>query len=83
LSQLSSIKSSLAKNYKMSPLLCTIFNFVLNYVLLFLKQHVGLSTSYFYNKVDDKVFATRNGVFLEKEFLSKEVSESNVQLEEI
>jgi hypothetical protein len=26
---------------------------------------------YFYNKVEGKVFVTRNGVFMEKEFLSK------------
>jgi hypothetical protein len=43
----------------------------------------GYQLVIFYNKVDDKVFATCNGVFLEKEFLSKEVSESIVQLEEI
>jgi hypothetical protein len=29
------------------------------------------------------VFAARNGVFMEKEFLSKGVNESKVQLEEI
>jgi hypothetical protein len=38
---------------------------------------------YFYNKVEGNVFVTRNGVFLEKEFLPKEVSGSKVQLEEI
>jgi hypothetical protein len=38
---------------------------------------------YFYNKAEDKVFVGRNGVFMEKEFLSKEVSGSKVQLEEI
>jgi len=38
---------------------------------------------YFYNQVEGKVFVARNGVFLEKEFLSKEVSGSKVQLEEI
>jgi hypothetical protein len=32
---------------------------------------------------EGKVFIARNGVFLEKEFLSKEVSGSNVQLEKI
>jgi hypothetical protein len=37
----------------------------------------------FYNKAEDKVFVARNGVFMEKEFLSKGVSGSNVQLEEI
>jgi hypothetical protein len=38
---------------------------------------------YFYNKVEGKVFVAHNGVFMEKEFLSKEVSGSKVQLEEI
>jgi hypothetical protein len=38
---------------------------------------------YFYFTVEDKVFVARNGVFMEKEFLSKGVSGSNVQLEEI
>ena len=32
---------------------------------------------------EDKVFVARNGVFLEKEFLSKRFSGSKVQLEEI
>jgi hypothetical protein len=38
---------------------------------------------YFYNQAEGKVFVARNGVFLEKEFLSKGVSGSKVQLEEI
>jgi hypothetical protein len=38
---------------------------------------------YFYNKAEGKVFVARNGVFMEKEFLSKGVSRSKVQLEEI
>jgi hypothetical protein len=38
---------------------------------------------YFYNKAEGKVFVARNGVFIEKEFLSKELSGSKVQLEEI
>jgi hypothetical protein len=38
---------------------------------------------YFYNKAEGKVFVARNGVFLEKEFLSKGFSGSKVQLEEI
>ena len=38
---------------------------------------------YFYNQAEGKVFVARNGVFLEKEFLLKEVSGSKVQLEEI
>ena len=33
--------------------------------------------------MEGKVFVARNGVFLEKEFLSKEVSGRKVQLEEI
>jgi hypothetical protein len=38
---------------------------------------------YFYNKADGKVFIARNGVFMEKESLSKGVNGSKVQLEEI
>jgi hypothetical protein len=38
---------------------------------------------YFYNKDEGKVFVARNGVFMEKEFLSKGVSESKVQRKEI
>jgi hypothetical protein len=38
---------------------------------------------YFYNKTEGKVFVAHNGVFLEKEFLSKGLSGSKVQLEEI
>jgi hypothetical protein len=38
---------------------------------------------YFYNKAGGKVFVALNGVFMEKEFLSKGVSGSKVQLEEI
>lgn len=38
---------------------------------------------YFYNQEESKVFVARNGVFLEKEFLSKTVSGRKVQLEEI
>ncbi|WVZ97784.1 hypothetical protein U9M48_043296 [Paspalum notatum var. saurae] len=38
---------------------------------------------YFYNRNENKVFVVRNGVFLEKEFLSKGVSGSSVHLEEI
>jgi hypothetical protein len=38
---------------------------------------------YFYNQAEGKVLVERNSVFLEKEFLSKEVSGSKVQLEEI
>jgi hypothetical protein len=38
---------------------------------------------YFYNKDEGKVFVAHNCVFMEKEFLSKGVSGSKVQLEEI
>jgi len=38
---------------------------------------------YFYNHQENKVFVARNTVFLEKEFLSKEVSGSIVRLEEV
>ena len=38
---------------------------------------------YFYNRQENKVFVARNAVFLEKEFLSKEVSGSIVRLEEV
>jgi hypothetical protein len=38
---------------------------------------------YFYNKDEGKVFVARNGVFMDKEFLSKGVSESKVQRKEI
>jgi hypothetical protein len=38
---------------------------------------------YFYNKAEHNMFVARNGVFMEKEFLSKGVNGSNVQLEEI
>ena len=38
---------------------------------------------YFYNRQENKVFVARNAVFLEKEFLSKEISGSTVQLEEV
>src|SRR4051812_35184741 len=38
---------------------------------------------YFYNREEGKVFVARNGVFLEKEFLSQGVSGTTVLLEEI
>ena len=38
---------------------------------------------YFYNRQENKVFVAQNVVFLEKEFLSKEVSGSTVRLEEV
>ena len=38
---------------------------------------------YFYNASENKVFVSQNGVFLEREFISKRTSGSTVQLEEI
>ena len=38
---------------------------------------------YFYNVSENKVFIARNGVFLEREFISKGTSGSKVHLEEI
>jgi hypothetical protein len=38
---------------------------------------------YFYNKAEGKVFIAHNDIFIGKEFLSKGVSGSKVQLEEI
>jgi hypothetical protein len=43
----------------------------------------GKSKDIFYNKAEGKVFVTCNGVFMEKVFLSKWVSGSQMQLEEI
>src|SRR3954462_9101935 len=38
---------------------------------------------YFYNREEGKVFVARNGVFLEKEFLTRKASGRTVQLEEV
>ena len=38
---------------------------------------------YFYIPSENKVFVARNGVFLEREFISKRLSGSKIQLEEI
>ena len=38
---------------------------------------------YFYNAFENKVFVARNGIFLEREFISKGTSRSKVYLEEI
>ena len=38
---------------------------------------------YFYNREEGKVFVARNGVFLEKEFLTKGTSGRTVQLDEV
>ena len=42
-----------------------------------------ISGYYFYNASENKVFIAQNGVFLEREFISKRTSGSTVQLEEI
>ena len=44
------------------------------------KETIGYS---FYQKSEDKVFAVKNGHFLDKEFLAKEVSGRTVQLDKI
>ena len=38
---------------------------------------------YFYIPSENKVFVARNGVFLEREFISKRVSGSKTSLEEV
>ena len=38
---------------------------------------------YFYNPLEQKVFVSRNAVFLEKEFLLKEDSGSKIELDEV
>ena len=38
---------------------------------------------YFYNPIENKVLVARNGVFLEREFISKGTSGSKVQLDEV
>ena len=38
---------------------------------------------YFYNPIEGKVFVTQTGIFLEKEFISKETSGRKIQLKEI
>jgi hypothetical protein len=50
---------------------------------LFVEYLRKIKGYYFYNKAKDNVFVAYNGVFLEKEFLSKGVTGSKVQLEEI
>ena len=49
----------------------------------FVGYHKETKGYYFYKRDDDKVFVARNDVFLEKEFLSKGVSGSKMQLKEI
>ena len=44
------------------------------------KETVGYS---FYPRSEGKIFVSKNGSFLEKEFLSKEVSGRKVELDEV
>ena len=44
------------------------------------KETVGYT---FYHRSEGKIFVAKNGSFLEKEFLSKEVSGRNVKLDEV
>ena len=44
------------------------------------KESVGYT---FYHRSEDKTFVAKNGSFLEKEFLSKEVSGRKVELDEV
>ena len=44
------------------------------------KETVGYT---FYHKSEGKIFVAKNGSFLEKKFLSKEVSGRNVELDEV
>ena len=46
----------------------------------YLKETKGY---YFYNASENKVFVSRDDVILEREYISKETSESKVQLEKI
>ena len=38
---------------------------------------------YFYNSLENKVFVARNGIFLEREHISKGTSGSKIQLDKI
>src|SRR4030065_2541922 len=44
------------------------------------KESIGYT---FYHRSEGKIFVAKNGTFLEKEFLSKEVSGSKVELDEV
>ena len=46
----------------------------------YLKETVGCT---FYHRYEGKIFVAKNGSFLEKEFLSKEVSGRKVELNEV
>ena len=46
----------------------------------YLKENVGYT---FYHKSEGKIFIAENGSFLEKKFLSKEVSGRKVELDEV
>ena len=50
---------------------------------LFVEYHKETKIYYFYNASENKVFIARNGIFLEREHISKGTSGSRVQLEEI
>ena len=49
---------------------------------LFIEYPKETKGYYFYNAFENKVFVAQNGVFLEREFISKGTSGSTVQLEE-
>ena len=44
------------------------------------KENIGYT---FYHRSEGKIFVAKNGSFLEKEFLSKEVSGRKVELDEV
>ena len=44
------------------------------------KESIGYT---FYQRSEGKIFVAKNGSFLEKEFLSKEVSGTKVELDEV
>ena len=44
------------------------------------KETIGYT---FYHRSEGKIFVAKNGIFLEKEFLSKEVSGRKVELDEV
>ena len=46
----------------------------------YLKETIGYT---FYHRSEGKIFVAKNGSFLEKEFLSKEVSGRKVELDEV
>ena len=46
----------------------------------YLKETIGYT---FYHRSEGQIFLVKNGTFLEKEFLSKEVSGRKVELDEV